>query len=92
MPASRKTFGYSLQMSAHRIVQSDFLILLCKTVIAIRPRIPKRCFKVYRKHRSGEATVAHLSEDGILLRGSVVEKTATNHFVYYFAILLWENL
>ena len=86
MPASRKTFGYSLQMSAHRIVQSDFLILLCKNVIAIRPRIPKTLL-----HRSGEATVSHLSEDGILLRGSVVEKTATNHFVYYFAILLWEN-
>ena len=39
-----------------------------------------------------QATAAHLSEGCVSLRGSVVEKTAINHFVYYFAILLiWEN-
>ena len=30
MPALIKTFGYSLQMSARRIVQSDFSILPCE--------------------------------------------------------------
>ena len=39
-----KTFGYSLQTLARRIVQSDFSILSCKdseTVIFVRPRTTK---------------------------------------------------
>ena len=39
-----------------------------------------------------EAIAAHLSEDRVSLRDSVVEKTLTNHLVYYFAILLRKNL
>ena len=51
----------------------------------------KRCFKSLQTENQKialndlrEATAAHLSEDCVSLRGSVVEKTATNHFVYYF--------
>ena len=45
MPALRKTFGYSMQMSARRILHSDFSILPCEaseTVIVVRPRIHKK--------------------------------------------------
>ena len=41
---SEKDLGYSLQMSARRIVQSDFSILPCEaseTVIVVRPRTTK---------------------------------------------------
>ena len=45
MPAPRKIFVYSLQMSARRIVQSDFSILPSEdnseTVIVVRPRTTK---------------------------------------------------
>ena len=41
MPASRKTFGYSLQNVSEQDLTERFLILDRKTVIAVHPRIPK---------------------------------------------------
>ena len=50
----------------------------------------KRCFKSLQTENQKialndlrEATASHLSEDCVSIRDSVVEKTATNHFVYY---------
>ena len=84
MPALRKTFGYSLQISARRIVQSDFSILPCEASETVIRRTPthiismahapqKRCLQTENQKIAlndlREATSSHLSEDCVSCLG-----------------------
>ena len=41
----------------------------------------ERSTQIHCSVQSREVTAAHLSEDGTSIRGSVVEKTVTNHYL-----------
>ena len=82
-------------MKAIATCSARFAYCDCRTPMHHKDSALKVCRQNIKKialKDLGEATVAHLSEDRLSLRDSVVEKTVTNHLVYYYAILLWENL